>query len=461
MRRGFLTWLALGLMTCAGMQMLGCKSDQATIIDGLTDEDVDRPLAPGEWGLVKLDPKDYPDMRSAFNDKEGLERAVDKSLQYMHAPSSHRFFPSGPITHSQVVASLEDIKKLLNTLPNGDAFQQQLLARYDVYESKGYNRKGDVWFTAYYTPIYYGSKVPTPEYRYPVYSRPNDLISDSVTGEIKGQRLPDGSMRPYPTRKEIVAGNLLRGLELAYFKDPLEPYIIQVQGSAKVIQPDGKELFIGYAGKNGGEYRGLGAELVKDGKIEKKKLSFPAVINYFKQHPAELNDYVMRNDSFAFLKEYDPKEWPSGSLGVQVTPQRSLATDKSIFQRAALTFITAEKPDQTGAVTPYRGFLLDQDTGGAIRAAGRADIYLGIGEKAGLDAGKVYNKGHLYYLFLKSGQFSETPVLTPVVPPANLGKETPKTPKITTTKPGVKPSNPATHTPMRPGDTEIFPNSNK
>jgi membrane-bound lytic murein transglycosylase A len=55
------------------------------------------------------------------------------------------------------------------------------------------------------------------------------------------------------------------------------------------------------------------------------------------------------------------------------------------------------------AKAPYTGFALDQDTGGAIRAPGRCDVYMGIGDQAGQMAGQVYEEGTLYYLFLKPG----------------------------------------------------------
>jgi len=45
---------------------------------------------------------------------------------------------------------------------------------------------------------------------------------------------------------------------------------------------------------------------------------------------------------------------------------------------------------------------LDQDAGGAIRAPGRCDVYMGQGETAGKLAGQTYQEGRLYYLFLKS-----------------------------------------------------------
>jgi membrane-bound lytic murein transglycosylase A len=144
----------------------------------------------------------------------------------------------------------------------------------------------------------------------------------------------------------------------------------------------------------------LGSELVKDGKIDKKRLSLPAVLEYFKNNPHEREEYMMRNESFAFLQVYAPAEWPSGSLGVQVTTNRSLATDKTIFPRASMTFIDVPKTSPSGELLPYRGFLLDQDTGGAIRTAGRADIYFGVGDEAEVIAGATRAEGQLYYLFL-------------------------------------------------------------
>lgn len=421
-------YLAVALVGASLFLVGGCAKKLATVID--KSEDVNKELPPGEFGLEKLDPKDYPDMRQAWADRSGLERAIDKSLQYMNSPSSKRFFPSGPkdpITHAQVLASLQDIKRMLrDPSVTPERFQQEVLARYDVWASRGYNWDtkpagvpGDVWFTAYYTPIYRGSRTPTAQYRYPVYARPADLVSDPITGEVHGQRMPDGSMRPYPTRAELTQSGVLRGTEIMWFADPMEPYIIQVQGSAKVILPDNQVVYLGYAGKNGRNYYGLGKQLLDRKVLTPKQISLPAVLDYFKQHPDELPEALAKNESFVFLKEYDAKEWPSGSLGVQVTPTRSLATDKTVFPRAALTFITVDMPTVDGGMAPARRFLLDQDTGGAIRAAGRADIYLGIGDLAGQMAGRQFAQGQLYYLVLKpaapagSGGF---PALTPRSP---------------------------------------------
>jgi membrane-bound lytic murein transglycosylase A len=401
----------------------GCSHKQTQIVPQI-ETDIDKPVE--GWGLRKLDPSEYPDMKAAWADKTNLERAIDKSLQYLELKkrdgsfATAHFYPSNnpgdTITHAQVRATLYDIKHMLHENMTPEQFQEQLATRYDVYTSKGYNDKGDVWFTGYYTPVYQGSLTPTSEYQYPVYRRPADLHSDPITGEVIGS---------YPTRRELVSSGKLRGLELVYFKKPIEPFIIQVQGSAKVMLPNGKPIYLGYAGHNGGQHRGLGSELVKEGKIDKKHLSLPAVLQYFDEHPDELNDYMMRDDRFVFLKEYS-SEWPAGSLGVQVTADRTLATDKSIFPRASLTFIDVPKPTMGGETLPYRGFVLDQDTGGAIRAAGRADIYMGIGEAAGKLAGHQYAQGRLYYLFLKPSLIGQVGDLRPAPMPKNVTPGTPR-----------------------------------
>ncbi|MCL2648105.1 MAG: MltA domain-containing protein [Phycisphaerales bacterium] len=390
------------------LPLAACGPKQAPIIEGPTDK-YDTPVV--GWGLRKLDTKDYPDMRAAWNDTTNLERAIDKSIHFLQKPSSSRFYPSAnqpedTITCDQILKTLYDMKVMLHKNLTPDQFQQEILTRYDVYSSKGYNDKGGVQFTGYFTPIYHGSRTRTAEYQYPIYSRPHDLVTDPITGKVMGTA--------YPVRRELMQSGRLNGLELLWFKKPLEPFMIQVQGSAQVIiDATGETLYVGYAGSNDAEHVGLGTQLVRDGKVDGNHLSLPVVIDYFEQHPAELKEYILRDDRMTFQKIYTAAEaasWPTGSLNEQVTPERSLATDKSIFPRASLTFIDVDKPDMGGKLVPYKGFLLDQDSGGGIRAAGRADIYMGIGDQAGRRAGNTFALGRLYYLFLK-------PQVAPPSPP--------------------------------------------
>jgi membrane-bound lytic murein transglycosylase A len=391
-RRFFVALLA----SISVLPLAGCKHPNGRFIDPFAD-DVDKKVE--GWGLRKLDVKDYPDMRAAWMDKTNLERAILKSLDFLGKQSSQQWYPSpnpgDDITHAQEVATLNSILDMLHSSATPDQFQQAIASRYDVYTSKGYNDKGDVWFTGYYTPIYNGSRTRTAEYLFPIYARPADLVTDPITGKVMGS---------YPTRRQLMTSDKLRGNELLWFKKPIEPFMIQVQGSAQVKLADGTTVYVGYAGSNGGEHKGLGGQLRDAGKIDPKHVSLPAVLAYFDAHPGELDQYMMNDDRFTFQKIYteaELREWPTGSLNEQVTPDRSLATDKDIFPRASFVFLDAPQPSPTGPLAPKKTFVLDQDSGGGIRAAGRADIYMGIGDLAGQRAGEEFAQGRMYYIFLK------------------------------------------------------------
>jgi len=132
------------------------------------------------------------------------------------------------------------------------------------------------------------------------------------------------------------------------------------------------------------------------------------MIEYFKQHQDKVYQYTRLNPRFVFFRGEDGP--PRGSLNEPVSPLRSIATDKSIFPRAAVTYISTSLPfERAGEIRKevYSGFALDQDTGGAIRAPGRCDIYLGVGDTAGKLAGQTYEEGKLYYLFIKEENTAE------------------------------------------------------
>jgi len=93
---------------------------------------------------------------------------------------------------------------------------------------------------------------------------------------------------------------------------------------------------------------------------------------------------------------------PRGCLNEPVTARRTIATDKSIFPPASLTLVSTSLPARRGERVTFAAttrFTFDQDRGGAIKAPGRCDIYMGMGREAGILAGRTMQEGHLYYLF--------------------------------------------------------------
>jgi len=276
--------------------------------------------------------------------------------------------------------------------------------RFDVYISIGCDDQGTVLYTGYCTPIFKGSLERSVEYRYPLYKRPADL-EIKTHGTPMGRKTASGSIVPYYTRAEIDNNQLLagKGLELVYLKDPLEVFIAHVQGSAIIELPDGTQRCAGYHGKTDRPYTSMGLSLVADGKIDRAALSLQKIMEYFQLHPHELKHYINKNESYVFF--HWAESGPRGSLNTPVIPYRSIATDKAVFPRGLLTFLVTELPQmQTRdnvVFEPYYGFALDQDTGGAIRSAGRCDVYMGVGPDALLLAGRTNAEGKLYYLAVK------------------------------------------------------------
>jgi membrane-bound lytic murein transglycosylase A len=361
-----------------------------------------RPLPPGQFALRKItNPADIPDFTSACYDLSNLKSSAAKSLNYLSKPSSKQFFPYGDITHQRTVDSLKAFTELLNSGLRGSQLNDAIKQKFDVYISVGCDDKGTVLFTGYYTPIFDGSLTRTERFEHPLYKQPADLVK-GAKGEIIGRRGPGGQIEPYPSRRILETAGSLMGKELIWLGDPFEVYIAHVQGSAKIRLPDGSLKGVGYTASNGQEYKSLSRAMVEQGKISAEQMSLSAMIEYFKKHPEDVAACTQLNPRFVFFRE--EKGEPRGSLNEEVTPYRSIATDKSIFPPGSLTFISTELPyEKDGIVSdrPYSGFALDQDTGGAIRAAGRCDVYMGQGDKAGNLAGRTYQEGRLYYLFVK------------------------------------------------------------
>ncbi|WP_041596795.1 murein transglycosylase A [Halothece sp. PCC 7418] len=337
-------------------------------------------------------------LEAKWEDKAGLLRAINQSLRYLDTPSAREAYADYPvegITRDRAYRSLVRFRQLLRTSPTPEAFAAAIQQEFALYQAVGHDQQGTVHFTGYFEPVYAASRIPTSEYRYPIYRLPKNFKQWSS---------------PHPTRRQLEGrhgegkNSPLAGLEIAWLRDRLEAFLIHVQGSARLKLQDGRLLSVGYAGKTDHPYTSIGGELVRDGIFQRDELSLPRLIAYFQQHPEQLNTYLPRNQSFVFFRETQGAP-ATGSLGVPVTAERSIATDKSLMPPGALALLHTQFPEmtpenkiQTPRVSHY---VLDQDTGSAIQGAGRVDIFMGTGKNAGRKAGIVDWTGQLYYLFLK------------------------------------------------------------
>lgn len=339
------------------------------------------------------------DRQGLPGDREALEMAIAHSLAYLQTPAAikaYQEYPAADITRDRVRRSLERFRQLLAAAKSPAELQAAVKREFIFYQSTGNDDRGTVFFTGYYTPLYSASRVPNAAYRYPLYSRPPDFANWP---------------KPHPTRAQLegadglrAANGPLRGLELVWFRDRLEAFLTQIQGSAQLQLTDGSLMTVGFAGGTDYPYTSIGRELAQDGQLNLDGLTIPVLIDYFRKNPAELNNYIPRNNRFIFFRDTNGAA-PIGSLQVPVSRDRSIATDKTLMPPGAIALIHARLPyHNTAGQIEQRivsRYALDQDTGSAIKGPGRVDYFMGIGQKAGDRAGVTGSKGQLYYLLLK------------------------------------------------------------
>ncbi|MFT5199466.1 MAG: membrane-bound lytic murein transglycosylase A [Planctomycetota bacterium] len=383
------------VLLCLLMALGSCRAKAPT------GPDYGRELPYGTSPLMLLSANELrPDVSATWIDRADFLPPLKSSIAWTHLAYSHQFFPAAQISHDVALQSLKRFHELLLTCRTANEFESKVQTEFDFYRSAGWDgRGGGVLFTGYCTPVLDGSLIRSESYRYPLYALPPDLVK-ADDGTILGRRTKTG-MQAYPTRRTLETSGMLanQGLELVWLRDPLDAFIAHVNGSAFIRSPDGTELRFGYAGKNGQPYTSMGGQLVKDGLISKDSLSLGTLRAWAAQNPELVDEYMHRNDSYVFFGPISGN--PRGSLNLEVAAQRTLATDKTLFPRGALVFVDTVLPVPGGGFMPFAQMMLDQDTGGAIRTAGRADIYLGVGHSAERMAGTTRSEGQMYYLFLK------------------------------------------------------------
>lgn len=350
-------------------------------------------------------------------DLESLRAAIRQSVSYLKKLPADRVVGEQPrlFTAAEVLRSLLAFDEILDRRDCPECWAKEFEERFELIPSSTDGAALDVLFTGYYQPVIEGSLVSTPEYRYPLYGKPDDLItveqvtvpSGTETERVAG-RLDGESFVPYYSRREIDdLGSLRgRGYEIAWLKDPIDVFFLHIQGSGILELPDGRRVGVGYAAQNGRAYRSIGRLLIDEGKIPKEEMSMQRLRRYLREHPEELSDILAYNESYVFFRF---AEGPLGSLEVPVTAGRSIATDPRLFPKGALAFIETQQPviDDAGRLIDWKPFariVLNQDAGGAIRGFQRVDLFFGTGDQAAAAAGYMNRRGRLYFLALKDSR---------------------------------------------------------
>ncbi len=258
--------------------------------------------------------------------------------------------------------------------------------------------------TGYYQPELTGSLHRTSEFRAPVLARPPDLVDmrdNDVPGwdrRHEGGRLDvEGRLKPYPSREAIEAGEIDdRTHAILWLADHVEVFFAQVQGSARVVLPDGRRLRLVYDGRNGRPYSSIGRILIDSGAIPAEEMSLARCKAWLRANGLEMGEpgraVLQRNESYVFFRlepELDRNAGPVGGQGVPLTAMRSIAVDRTVWPYGTPVWIEADLGAAGLGIGRAGRMLIAQDTGSAIVGPARGDLYIGSGSAAGEIAGNI------------------------------------------------------------------------
>ena len=364
-------------------------------------------LTPLTWwqSVSPRDDREFSDMAPALR----------QSLEYYKRLPQDAVFFLGPEKASalDMAVTLQNFLLIVeNDSLSPDQKKERIKKDFLFYRSVGSDNSGKVLFTGYYEPMLSCRVSADAVFKFPLYRRPDDIIEVDLTqfgndfprnklfGKLEGKKVV-----PYFSREDIDQKNKLAGkdLEILWCSDIVDIYVLQVQGSGKVDLGDGNIVGVLFDGQNGRPYKSIGKYLIESGAMTKETMSMQAIREYLRTHPDKLTDVLNRNPSYVFFRlDMSPS---IGNIGVPLTPGRSIATDSRLFPKGALAFISAQKPViENNAITgwaPFTRFVMNQDTGGAIRGPGRVDVFFGQGAEAELTAGNLQHEGMLYFLLRK------------------------------------------------------------
>lgn len=271
--------------------------------------------------------------------------------------------------------------------PAGRAVLEALMTPLEILDPSGESR-----FTGYFEPTYPARLSPVPPFTEPVPALPSDHL---VEGGRVLQRLPNGRTRPYPDRATIVRAGVR---PLAYAR-PADVFFLQIQGSGRLILPDGRTLRAAYAGHNGHAFQSTANWLIRRGWLPRSQASMTGIKTWMaRASDSRMREAMNANPRFIFFRleeEGDPALGPKGSMGVPLTPLGSVAVDLSYHAEGVPLFVQTAAPGLGG---DWSGLLVAQDTGNAIRGPVRGDIYFGTGPDAGSRADTMNAPGRLWVL---------------------------------------------------------------
>ncbi len=288
------------------------------------------------------------------------------------------------------------------------AFVERYFEPYSIGARAGRRASRDGLITGYFEPLLHGARSPSAGFATPLYSPPPDLLTvdlSSVYPELEGERvrarLEGNRVVPYYSRADLAHDASLKGHELVWVSDALDALFLEIQGSGRVQLQSGETIRLHYADENGYPYRSIGRYLVDHGELKAQDATMLGIRAWARSHPSGVQALLDADPSVVFFREEplgDPALGPKGSLGVPLTPGRSVAVDPASVPLGAPVFLATTFPDSG---VRLERLVVAEDTGGAIRGPVRADLFWGTGAEAAGEAGDMRQSGRMWLLWPK------------------------------------------------------------
>lgn len=393
-RRSFGVW-ALALM----LSVSGCGAIQELV--PAADFQA-QPEAPPQLVLEPVEFKALPGWRSDAL-VEGLSAFLASCPAIAKRPADQ---PLGYLGEHGTMGDLQQICAEARTINTKSSAELQFFIerRFRPFRARD-GQKPAGKFTGYFEPLLRGSWQPDARYRHPVYSRPRDIVvvememfDPDQRGEQLAGRLVGNKLLPYFDRSEINQGALRgRQLELLWVDSAVDLFFLHVQGSGRVLLPDGSHVRLAFSGRNGHRYSSIGRELVAQGIMKVKDVSLPSLRAWMAANPLAAEQLMQKNRSYIFFR-VEKDEVVKGAMGVALTPGRSLAVDPKYVPLGLPLWLTTTDPLDPKNTTPLTRMVVAQDTGSAIKGVVRGDLFWGFGAEAEARAGLMNETGTYYFL---------------------------------------------------------------
>lgn len=333
-----------------------------------------------------------------------LRSSCDRMARGNSYPAAPEFLTEEARATFPGAAAWRDACAAVLAVPLGDGVRlRQVLttwfAPFAVADAVTGSRDGT--FTGYYEAELRGSPVRQGPYQVPVHGVPSDLVSvnlrafdDSLPAQTLVGRVDGGKLVRYHDRAALETGAAGAAAPVVMWTDDaVDLHVLHIQGSGRVVLPDGTTTRLSYAGNNGWKFVGLGRILLDAGVLPPGQGSMQHIRAWLKANPQVAADYMRQNPRYIFFRRNDGAG-PIGAQGVPLTPLRSMAVDTRFMPMGAPLWLDAVDPDGR----PLQRLMVAQDVGSAIKGQVRGDFFWGTGEGALAHAGRMKSTGRYFVL---------------------------------------------------------------